>query len=167
MTREEFVAWMEAEDKKLRDFDWDYYFNRGVMELLTPLLEARMGAETADYLQAMEDYVDLRNWTIYEKGQELGEAFVAEGMAIDRRTATVSLGRILVDPPVSEELTALRDRVLAGGKGGYFELYQHLASEAWEYQGIHAALYGIRDGGVDVEWLRNTFGRPKEEEERS
>lgn len=162
MTQAEFAVWMEEEDKKLRNFDWDYYFNRGVMELLTPLLEAREGTDMAGYLQAMEDYIELRNWTIYEEGRRLGKAFAAEEMTIDQSAAMVSLGRILVDPPVSKELAALRARVLDKGKGEYFELYQRAAYEAWEYQGIHAALYGLRDGGADVEWMRETFGRPVE-----
>lgn len=165
MTREEFVMWMEAEDNDVRSHDWSYYFYRGVMELLVPLLEARGGAEMAGYLRAMGDYVELRNWTSYENGRRLGEALVAGEIAVDRETAEVSLEGIMVDPPVPEELTALRDRVLAKEQEIYFELYQHMASEAWKFQGIHAALCGIRAGGVDMEWLGKMFGRQEEEED--
>lgn len=160
MTQEELAVRMEAEEKKLRKSSWAYHLDRGLMELLAPLLTGYIGPDFTTYVQALEDHARERNWTAYRAGKHLGEVVVKQNLPIYLHDE-FSLEDLVGNVPISEGLNVLRNRVLAIAikePGKYFELYDQAALEARGIQEICAGLWGLQDGGADRKWVRVMSG---------
>lgn len=151
MTERELAARMEQEEETLRKSAWAYHLNRGVMELLAPLLEGAMGADFTSYVRALEDHAGERSWTAYQTGNRLGKAVVKKNLpsSLCEELPLEALGGVISWP---EQLRALGKRM--GSMGGkYFELYDLAALEIQGVQEIRAGLWGLRDGGADKAWV--------------
>lgn len=158
MTEKKLAAWMVTADKELRKNDWGYYFDRGMMELLTPLLKAQIGSDFTAYVKVEKEYIRLCNWTAYEEGRRLGEDIVEGRLTASPETAEDTLQCIMVDASVPAELPALRERVQNKAQGVYFKVYQEVAAEARKIQEIRAGLRGMQDGGMDMGEIGDVFG---------
>lgn len=151
MTETELAARMEAEEETLRRSAWAYHLNRGIMELLAPLLEGMIGPEFAVYVQGLEDHARERNWMAYQTGNRLGKVVVKKDLP-SFLCEELEIEDLVGSTPYAEHLRALGQRM--GSMGGkYFELYDLAALEIQGIQEIRAGLWGLEDGGAGEVWV--------------
>lgn len=156
MTQSELAARMAAEEEAFRKACWAYHLDRGVMELLAPLLEELVGPDFTAYAQALEDHARSRSWAAYQTGKHLGEVIVKKDLPFDladELPMEVLVGTI----PYSEHLRVLQDRARVStveGPDKFFELYDLAALEVQGIQEIRAALQGLQDSGADPAWVQ-------------
>lgn len=151
MTSAELETRLAAEEETLRRSAWAYHLNRGIMELLAPLLEGAMGADFTSYVRALEDHAGERSWTAYQAGKHLGEVAVKKDLppSVCEELPLEALVGVI---PWPEQLRALGKR-MGSMCGKYFELYDLAALEIQGVQEICAGLWGLRDGGADEAWV--------------
>lgn len=151
MTPEELQARLAAEEETLRGAFWAYHVNRGVMELLAPLLERAMGPDFTGYVRALEDRARERSWTAYQTGNRLGKAIVKKNLP-PSLCEELSIEDLVGSVPYAERLRALGEHMRAIVEK-YFELYDLAALEIQGVQEIRAGLWGLRDSGADEAWV--------------
>lgn len=151
MTPEKLQARLAAEEETLRKSAWAYHVNRGVMELLAPLLERAMGPDFTGYVRALEDRARERSWTAYQTGNRLGKAVVKKNLP-SSLCEELSIEDLVGSVPYAERLRALGEHMRAIVEK-YFELYDLAALEIQGVQEIRAGLWGLRDGGADEAWV--------------
>lgn len=151
MTPEELQVRLAAAEETLRRSAWAYHLNRGIMELLAPLLEGAVGPDFTAYAQALEVHAGERTWTAYQAGKHLGEVAVKKDLppSVCEELPLEALVGVI---PWPEQLRAQGKQM--GSMGGkYFELYDLAALEIQGVQEIRAGLWGLRGGGAGEAWV--------------
>lgn len=160
MTQNELAARMAAEEEAFRKTCWAYHLDRGVMELLAPLLEGLVGADFAAYVQAQEDQAQAKNWTAYQTGRHLGEVAVKKDLPpslCDALPIETLVGGISMQEG-SATLQRHMQNTAAADPGKFLELYDLAALEIQGIQEIRAGLWGLQDSGASEAWVREMSG---------